>query len=391
MCALHCINSLLQGPVYDETEMSKIGYEFDRRERQLMAEGMDASAYKEFFDEESGNVAHDGYFNVSVLMECLRKQHIQCLSTSKPEVCHVLADPSREEGFIFNLNEHWFTIRKVEGIWYNLDSLKPSPVAVSAEQLKNLLTSLSIQGYVSFVARRDVGSLPAPEPQQVRMNQFYLTKRDIEELQRQAKEKEAQDAKAAAAHGDDGESKRSFLAWAPRGRREEHSWPSEGGYRLDAPGNASEEVSRSGSPEASSVGAGLEGVDDDPELREALRLSLETYKQEMQAPPEEPPADAQNICAVVVRLRNGEKVMRRFYQADTMERVFQWAEYEASQRDSTTLGSCVLVQTVPKRKFCKLGGQICLCEGDTEGIPIKDRELHELGFQRREQLMMMHL
>ncbi|KFG50723.1 josephin protein [Toxoplasma gondii p89] len=365
MCALHCINSLLQGPVYDETEMSKIGYDFDRRERQLMAEGMDPAAYKEFFDEESGNVAHDGFFNVSVLMECLRKQHVQCLSTSKPEVRAVLADPSREEGFILNLNEHWFAIRKVDGTWYNLDSLKPSPVAMTAEQLKSLLTSLTLQGYVAFVARRDVGSLPAPEPQQVRMNQFYLTKREMEELQRQAKEKEAQDAKAASAYGDDGDSKKSFLAWAPRGRREEHSWPSDGGYRLDASGPRRED-SRGASPRPSAE-ATLDGLDDDPELREALRLSLETYKQEMQAPPEEPPADAQNICTIVVRLKNGEKVTRRFRQTDTMEHVFQWAEYETSQRDGTTLGrSCVLVQTVPKRKFCKLGGQICLCEGDTE-------------------------
>lgn len=99
--------------------MCKIGYEFDRRERQLMAEGsgVDSVAYKEFFQEESGNVAHDGFFNVSVLMECLRRQHIQCISTTKPEVRGVLDDPGREEGFILNSNEHWFAIRKVEGTW----------------------------------------------------------------------------------------------------------------------------------------------------------------------------------------------------------------------------------------------------------------------------------
>lgn len=63
---------------------------------------------------------------------------------------------------------------------YNLDSLKPAPIAVSVEQLKTLLTSLTLQGYVSFVARRDVGSLPAPQPQQVKLNQYYLTKREME-------------------------------------------------------------------------------------------------------------------------------------------------------------------------------------------------------------------
>ncbi|PFH33112.1 josephin protein [Besnoitia besnoiti] len=393
MCALHCINSLLQGPVYNETEMCKIGHEFDRRERQLMAEGADASAYNDFFEGESGNVAHDGFFNVSVLMECLRRQHIQCLSTSKPEVREVLANPGREEGFIFNLNEHWFTIRKVEGTWYNLDSLKPSPVAVSPEQLKNLLTSLTLQGYVSFVARRDVGPLPSPQPQQVQMHQFYLTRRDMEALQAQARAKEAEDAKKAAAHADDSDSGRSFLAWAPRGKRDEHTWPSEGGYRLDAPNGsaAAAPAAAQSSPEPSGIGGDFGDLDDDPELREALRLSLETYKQEMQAPPEEPPEDAQDICTLVIRLRNGERVTRRFRKADTMEHVFQWAEYEASRRSPTPGASCVLVQTVPRRKFCKLSGQISLCEADAEGVSVKGRDLQDLGFQRREQLMMMQL
>ncbi|PHJ23176.1 josephin protein [Cystoisospora suis] len=225
-------------------------------------------------------------------------------------------------------------------------------------------------------------------------------------MHQKAREKEAEDAKKAGENGEEGG--RSFLALAPRGKRDEHSWPTDGGYRLDG-SSCSSSTSSSGTPltgASSSVqapsGSGAVvggGVDvdieeDDPELREALRLSLETYKQEMKAPPEEPPADAEDICTVVVRLRNGEKVTRRFRKADTMEQVFQWAEYEASQQlpvPSFAGSSCVLVQTVPKRKFCKLSGHISLCEGDTEGISIKGCDLQELGFQRREQLMMTQM
>lgn len=38
MCGVHCINSLLQGPYFDEVTMSKIALQLDEKERQLMME-----------------------------------------------------------------------------------------------------------------------------------------------------------------------------------------------------------------------------------------------------------------------------------------------------------------------------------------------------------------
>ena len=37
LCGLHCINALLQGPIFDEVSLSQIAITLDREERQLLA------------------------------------------------------------------------------------------------------------------------------------------------------------------------------------------------------------------------------------------------------------------------------------------------------------------------------------------------------------------
>ena len=42
MCGLHCINALLQGPIFDEVSMSEIAQQLDAEERALL-DGASAS------------------------------------------------------------------------------------------------------------------------------------------------------------------------------------------------------------------------------------------------------------------------------------------------------------------------------------------------------------
>lgn len=55
LCASHCMNNLLQDAVFDEIELSEIGLEMDRRERDAGLGGI-----------ESQNVRADGFFSVQV-------------------------------------------------------------------------------------------------------------------------------------------------------------------------------------------------------------------------------------------------------------------------------------------------------------------------------------
>ena len=65
LCGLHCINALLQGPIFDEVSLSQIAIQLDQEERQLMG-GENSHMFA-----ESSNVANDGNYSIQVLSKAL--------------------------------------------------------------------------------------------------------------------------------------------------------------------------------------------------------------------------------------------------------------------------------------------------------------------------------
>lgn len=61
LCAVHCVNTVLQGPFFSEIDLAALASDLDRREHQMMLEGGDA-----FVVEESFNVSMDGDFSIQV-------------------------------------------------------------------------------------------------------------------------------------------------------------------------------------------------------------------------------------------------------------------------------------------------------------------------------------
>lgn len=67
LCGVHCVNSLLQGPLFNEWDLAKMAQELDEKERTLMAShGMNTPEFIKYAAEESGNVARDGMFSIQV-------------------------------------------------------------------------------------------------------------------------------------------------------------------------------------------------------------------------------------------------------------------------------------------------------------------------------------
>ena len=95
LCGVHCINSLLQGPFFDEISLSHIALELDKKEHALMAEqGMTGDLMK-YMKEESGNVAMDGNYSIQVL---------QCTY-----ICH------NEELFDhYNDHQEWYPAKRIK-------------------------------------------------------------------------------------------------------------------------------------------------------------------------------------------------------------------------------------------------------------------------------------
>ncbi|GAX83862.1 hypothetical protein CEUSTIGMA_g11287.t1 [Chlamydomonas eustigma] len=161
LCGVHCINTLLQGPIFSEVDLAQIGLELDEMERRFMQEGgVMSEEYQKFAAEGSGNVAADGMFSIQVLQKALEVWNLQVIPFDHPEVKAAKQEPQSENAFICNLQEHWFTIRKMEGEWWNFNSLFPAPQLLGAFYLSAFLTSLREQGYQILVVR---GALPQPQ------------------------------------------------------------------------------------------------------------------------------------------------------------------------------------------------------------------------------------
>lgn len=111
----------------------------------------------------------------------------EALPIEKPDVKRTI-DYEREDAFICHSVDHWIAIRKLYGIWYNMNSTNmypPGPQTISDFYLSAFLDSIKNSGYTIFVIR---GSKPLPLPNkyqfqgQLRSNQHYVATHIIEQF-----------------------------------------------------------------------------------------------------------------------------------------------------------------------------------------------------------------
>eukprot|EP01088_Endostelium_zonatum_P017717 TRINITY_DN5367_c0_g1_i1.p1 TRINITY_DN5367_c0_g1~~TRINITY_DN5367_c0_g1_i1.p1 ORF type:complete len:294 (+),score=86.14 TRINITY_DN5367_c0_g1_i1:61-942(+) len=158
LCAVHALNSLLQGPYYTEVDLATIALEFDRREKAVMSEmGTETNEFLRYMAEDSGNVADDGNYSVQVIQTALDVWNLKLITIESPDAKASKANPLGEQAFVCNLSSHWLTIRLIDGDWFNFNSLLDKPQFLSPFYLSAFLDTLISQGYSIFVVK---GSLP---------------------------------------------------------------------------------------------------------------------------------------------------------------------------------------------------------------------------------------
>ncbi|RVW15936.1 Ataxin-3-like [Vitis vinifera] len=64
LCAVHCVNTVLQGPFFTEIDLAALASDLDLEERRMMLQPSAPSA--EFLSEDSHNVSMDGDFSIQV-------------------------------------------------------------------------------------------------------------------------------------------------------------------------------------------------------------------------------------------------------------------------------------------------------------------------------------
>ncbi|XP_078178636.1 josephin family protein [Carex rostrata] len=155
LCAVHCVNTVLQGPYFSELDLAALASDLDKQERQVLMQGGDLQSEQgDFLSDGSHNVSLEGNFSIQVLQKALEVWDLEAVPLDAPAQEESVYDPAeRETAFICHQENHWFCIRKVNGEWYNFNSLYPAPEHLSKFYLSAYIDSLKASGWTIFTVK----------------------------------------------------------------------------------------------------------------------------------------------------------------------------------------------------------------------------------------------
>lgn len=145
LCAVHALNNLLQGPIFDELALGEVSQQLDREEARLMGgQNMDY-----------GNARADGFFNVQVIKVCLERMGYTLEPLTGETGKSALQNTANERGYICNKREHWFALRRLGREWFDLNSCIKTPQHYTDADLRGHISDAMREGYQVFVVRGD--------------------------------------------------------------------------------------------------------------------------------------------------------------------------------------------------------------------------------------------
>ncbi|CRH02690.1 ataxin-3, putative [Plasmodium relictum] len=363
MCGLHCINSILQGPYYSEDTLAEIGRELDDKEKEFF------KCSNELVRNNSSNVLDDGFINISVLIECLKRKNILLKNVFEEDLIKIISSNHQDIGYICNLEQHWFSIRKIHNTWYVLDSLKSAPLYIKEMNLKFYFNDV-IKKYHIFSVQNVNPYISLPKPdinfEAKNPNQFYIPTSEISEI-------------AFISDGFISEDKFNVnrseqnSVFSHINKNQKFKWPENGGRKLNDKTNT----------------INSNNIEEDDDLKIALKLSMEEYFKSLPPPPEE--ISNENCINVMVKLSN-KKIQRKFSVTKTLSDIFYWIEYESAKNEDICSSllfrrDYCLFQIYPRRKFRKCqNGSIELQLGDKTEM-VHDKILKDLNFEKEETFM----
>lgn len=274
LCGQHALNNLVQQPIFSAHGLAEIAHHLDALELRHYGD-VNSPAYLKRLAEGSGNVDAAGNFSIEVLRAALKSQFDLSLVSIQAENLKDV-ESTEIDGFIFNRAAHWFAIRKINGLYWNLDSMKDKPEAISHFRLAATVAAFRNEGYSVFLT--EGGRLPAPWKGKKH--------RDVGRAQFWWKETNLRKGKDVVNGATD--------PWA----------------KVQGKGNTL-------------GGSKLEVTDDmDPEmqLQIAISKSLAPQREAVNVPllSPEPEKDEPNTFKIRLKLPNGKPLIRRFRAAETL-------------------------------------------------------------------------
>ncbi|KAF9566746.1 Josephin-domain-containing protein [Agrocybe pediades] len=167
LCAQHALNNLLQGNYFTAPDLSHIARELDDLEQSYHDNNTGSS---------SMNMDDTGFFSVQVLDNALKVWGLNLTRWRSEEMRPYQDHPQTQLGFILNLQQHWFTLRRFgnanpnvdldvgDGHWFNLNSFLPEPEWVGKLYLGMVLQQSEAEGYSVFAVTQADRNAPLGLP-----------------------------------------------------------------------------------------------------------------------------------------------------------------------------------------------------------------------------------
>lgn len=229
-----------------------------------------------------------GNFSIQVLRAALQGRYGLDLPALGQDGVSELGDITQFEGFICNRESHWFAIRKINGRFWNLNSMEKRPTIISHFQLASQIKDLEHSGYSVFCIHTGLPPPCTSEANRPGIPEYWWKESDLVE-----------------GKGDNATTKAKD-PWVNVGS----------GVRLD------------GSAPAAALSG--ENMTEDEMLQMALAASLEQQNTPLQKKvglTPEPPAGTPNTVRIQFRLPSGGKpVTRRFLGTDSVLMVYAFVE-----------------------------------------------------------------
>ncbi|GMS78966.1 hypothetical protein PENTCL1PPCAC_1141, partial [Pristionchus entomophagus] len=182
LCAQHALNMLLQKDLFTAVDLAEIAHRLDKEENAVLDAG----------HKESMNMDDSGFFSVQVIAEALKTFKLELISILHPGVEEIKKEPLLARAFICNRSEHWFVIRKFGEQWFELNSCRTGAILHTNMYVSLFLAQLTNDGYSIFVIDGNLPDCVADQVIAANPVTFVAPKRkEKEEKKDEAKEVQA--------------------------------------------------------------------------------------------------------------------------------------------------------------------------------------------------------
>lgn len=152
LCAQHALNNLLQQAGFSAPDLASIAAHLDDEERAVTEPNPSRT------NPRSRNMDDTGFFSIQVLENALKIYDLKLVRWRSEEMRPFQESPELQPGFILNLEQHWYALRRFGQLghnfhWFNLNSFETEPKWISTTFLGMTLQQAEQEGYSVFVVK----------------------------------------------------------------------------------------------------------------------------------------------------------------------------------------------------------------------------------------------